>query len=83
MIEIQFKINGRKVNPNNIGNVLEKAMYDHVIESVKKKLGSVRCPEHGSPPKVTIVGKSIDKVEFQISGCCQEVIDHTRELFSK
>jgi len=78
MIDIQFKINGRAVSPNRIGDVLEKAIYDHVIESVKKKLGSVRCPKHGKSPKVTIVGKSIDKVEYQITGCCQDVIDRTR-----
>ena len=82
MIKIEFKINGRTVSPDRIGDELEKSIYNHIIESIKRKLGSVRCHEHGKYPTVTLVGKSIDKIEFQVTGCCQNMIDRTRELLA-
>ncbi len=38
MIDISFEIGGRKVNPNQIGDALEKAVLQEVADSVKKAL---------------------------------------------
>lgn len=35
MIDISFEIGGRKVNPNQLDNVLEKGVLQQVAESVK------------------------------------------------
>ena len=42
MIDVSFEINGRKVNPNQIGNTIEKAVLQQVADSVKKSLIVVR-----------------------------------------
>ena len=52
MIDISFEINGRKVSPRNIGNALEAAVLQSVQESIKKSVGSARCPTHGQAPKI-------------------------------
>lgn len=75
MINISFEIGGRKVNPNQIGNAIEKAVLQQVAENVKKSLSSVRCAEHGQNPKVKVKGPNIEKLSFEVEGCCQPLID--------
>ena len=75
MIDISFEIGGRRVNPNNIGDAIEKAVYQQVSDTVKKSLSSVRCPEHGQRPTVKIKGRNLDNLSFEVNGCCQDLID--------
>ncbi|WP_320033791.1 hypothetical protein [Halarcobacter sp.] len=74
MIGISFEINGKKVNPNNIGDALENAMLQQIGESIKKSIGSLRCNEHNQTPKVLVKGKSLDKLSIEVSGCCDDII---------
>lgn len=75
MFDITFEINGRKVNPNNVGDALEAAILRSVSASVKARVGSVRCPEHGRHPQIVGKGRSLDALSFEVSGCCQKLID--------
>lgn len=75
MIDVTFEIGGRKVSPDRFGNELEKAILKQVTENITKTLSSVRCPEHGQHPKVTVKGRTIDKLSFEIHGCCQRLTD--------
>ena len=75
MIDISFEIGGRKVNPSQIGNPLEKTALLHVADSVKKSLSSVRCSEHGQRPIVKVKGINLDSLSFEVKGCCQSLID--------
>ncbi len=77
MIDISIEIGGRKVNPNQIGNALEKAVLQQVVDGVKKSLGSIRCSEHGQRPAVKVKGRSLDNLSFEVKGCCQPLIDQT------
>ena len=78
MIDIKFEINGRKVDPRNIGDALEGAMLSAISEGLKKKVGSVCCPVHGQSPKLTGKGRSLDKLNFEVSGCCDKVIEDVK-----
>ena len=75
MVEISFEINGRKVNPNQVGDALTKVVLGQVQEHVKRVVGSARCPEHGSAAKITCKGHLADQLTFEVSGCCQKLID--------
>lgn len=75
MIDVRFEVGGRRVNPNNLGNALEKAVYSQVRDSIAKSLRGVRCSEHGSSPRVTVKGRSLDNLSFEVEGCCQDLID--------
>ena len=74
MLDVSFKINGRTVNPRNIGDELEKAVLTEVGDSIKKSLRSVSCPTHHKQPKVVIQGRNFSDLSFEISGCCDELI---------
>lgn len=74
MIDIKFEINGRKVDPRNIGDALEGLMLKAVGDSIRKKLATCRCAEHGEFPKLVAKGKTIEKLNFEISGCCEALL---------
>jgi hypothetical protein len=74
MIDISFEINGRKINPNRIGDALERAALKSVKEQIVKKIGSIRDPKTGERPKIKIVGRNLDNLSFEVSGS-QELVD--------
>ena len=59
MLDITFKINGRKVSPDNMGNVLEVAVLKEMQTSIKKAVSSVKCPKHNSTPKIVVKGRTM------------------------
>lgn len=75
MIDISFEINGRKVNSGNIGDELEAAVLSDVVDSIKSDIGDITCPEHRQRPKITIKGRNIDNLSFDVSGCCDKLIE--------
>jgi len=82
MVEVSFEINGRKVQPNQISEVLTKAVFTSVAEQIKSKVGSVRCPDHGQSPKIICKGKSIENLGFEVTGCCEKLIDSVKRKLS-
>lgn len=68
MIDIQFKMNGRKVRPNQIANVLERAMFEQIKDDITRKLRGVRDPKTGERPKVIVKGRSLKNLSFEVSG---------------
>ena len=68
MIDIQFEVNGKKVRPSQIKNELERALLDGVRNEVARKLRGVHDPETGERPKVTVKGRSLDDLSFEVSG---------------
>jgi hypothetical protein len=78
MLDISFEINGRKVNPNNVSDVFERAILQSVRDSVNKSVGSLRCSEHGTAPKITCKGRDLSNLSFEISGCCQKLMDSVK-----
>lgn len=79
MIDISFEINGRKVSPGSMGNALESAVLKSVQESITKSVGSARCPEHGQTPKVKVKGRNLDSLSFEVSGCCDQLIETVKK----
>tara|TARA_R110002096_G_scaffold150917_3_gene313048 strand:+ start:7951 stop:8199 length:249 start_codon:yes stop_codon:yes gene_type:complete len=79
MIDISFEINGRKVSPRNMSNALEAAVLQSVQESIKKTVGSARCPTHGQTPKIKVKGRKLDSLSFEVSGCCDQLIETVKK----
>jgi len=82
MIDISFELNGRKVSPNNIGNALEAAMLVSIKDSIQKSVGNLHCSEHGQRAKIKAKGRSIDSLSFEVSGCCDALIEKVKKKIS-
>ena len=83
MIDIEFRIWGRKVSFDKGWDKMEVQVLADVRKTIQQNLAQVRCPEHGGAPRrVVAKGPSLDKLEFFIlDSCCQKLIDEaTRAL---
>jgi hypothetical protein len=75
MLKIEFKLNGKKFNPNDLKSIIEKDMIETIKKELTKSVGKLKCKKHGESPKIEIVGKTLKNLSFKVSGCCQEFID--------
>jgi actin-like ATPase involved in cell morphogenesis len=82
MIDLSFEINGRKVNPNQLSNALEKAVVQQLSDKLKRSIGSVRDPKTGKHPKVTVKGRDLSNLSFEIEGS-EEVIEEVKRRISR
>jgi hypothetical protein len=80
MIDISFEFNGKKVDPNKLGDALEQAVIEAATKAIIDRVGSVRCPKHGQYAKIVCTGLKSNDLKFNVSGCCQEL---TEEVKSK
>ena len=78
MLNVSFEINGRKVNPKNLSNVLEAAVLEELAASIKKSVGAMRCPEHNQAPNILIQGNSLKDLSIKVSGCCENLVEEAR-----
>jgi hypothetical protein len=76
MLDLSFEINGRKVTPNSVSDALEAAILQSVSASIKDRVGNITCPDHGRTPKIVGKGRSLNTLSFDVSGCCQKLIDN-------
>lgn len=68
MIDISFEINGRKVNPNQISNVLEKAIVQELQNKLKREIGSIRDSKSGERPRLKVKGNNINNLSIEVEG---------------
>lgn len=68
MIDISFRIGGRKVRPDQIGNMLERAMLESVRKQLVAKVGSIRDPETGAAPKLRVTGNKLSELKVEVEG---------------
>lgn len=78
---ISFEINGKKMDPNNFGDALEQAVLESAKQKIMKQVGSVRCPKHGQQAKIVFTGLTSQNMTFDISGCCQELVEQIKTKF--
>ncbi len=77
MIDIEFRIGGRKVSFDKGRDETEAKVLTEIRKYIQRKLAHVQCPEHGSAlRRVVAEGPSLDKLEFFIhDSCCQKLVD--------
>jgi hypothetical protein len=74
MINIHFEINGRRVSPNQTTDALTRAVLDEATTQIKQRVGTIRCAAHGQYAKLIAKGRSAENLNFEVSGCCQDLI---------
>jgi hypothetical protein len=77
MLDVRFEINGRRVDPKRIGNALEQVVYEKIVADIRRKVGAVRDPETGRPPKITVKGRNLKSLSIEVQGS-EEVINRVK-----
>jgi len=82
MIEVVFVLRGQTVTPGEIEDARERAVLLAIEKSLKDRVGGLRCAEHGAVPRVTATGSRADALDFELAGCCDELMAKTTECLS-
>ena len=77
MLDIQFEIGGRKLDPCFIGDSIEKATLLYVAKLMRKKFRTIRNPDHEDPLTVLIKGEDVDHLYYELTGP-QSILDQVR-----
>lgn len=78
LIEITFEIDGRRVDPNKVGDALEAAVFKSIKRQIGAKIGSIRDPVTGEGPKITAKGRNLESLTFEVHGS-EELIRKVRQ----
>lgn len=78
MIDISFEIGGKKVNPANIKDAMERMVISGIADTMKKSVQGIRCPEHGEKPTLKVIGKNLDNLSVEVSGCCDALTEQVQ-----
>jgi hypothetical protein len=59
-------------------NEIEKALVANLKNHITKKVGAIRCPDHGQEAEIVVKGNDFSNITFDISGCCSKLIDEVK-----
>lgn len=82
MIDISFEINGRKVNPNQMSNVLEKAVVQELKDKLSREIDSIRDPKTGQRPRLKVKGHNLNHLSIEVEGS-PDVIEMVNKRLNK
>jgi hypothetical protein len=77
MIEIVFVLRGTPITPDEVDDLRERAALRQIEQSIRNRVGGLRCPAHGASPRLTATGPRVDALEFELAGCCDELMQRT------
>ena len=77
MIEIVFVLRGTPVAPDDVEDVFERSALKQIEQSIRNRVGDLSCPEHGANPRLTATGSRADALEFELAGCCEDLMKRT------
>ena len=43
-------------------------------ERITSRVGTLRCPVHGQPPRLRFQGATLREIDIRMSGCCDQLI---------
>jgi hypothetical protein len=91
-MNVKFTLNGRSVNPNNLGRELEKQFIaaipkiaaDHAVTEARYKLRNLRCAEHNQGiSKVWATSVQDSTLNLNFEGCCDNLLAAAQNLISQ
>lgn len=75
MALVKFEIGGKEVVPSQIERALERKVYEGIVASLNQRFGMLKCPTHRQEPIFIVRGSSIDKAAFEVSACCEQMME--------
>lgn len=58
---------------------LYKSIIESVAHNAEEQMRSVYCDEHGQYPEVTLIATSESSIRFEITGCCDDLIERAQD----
>jgi hypothetical protein len=68
MIDITFKINGRVIKPDQVGNARDEEALKTVENEITKKVGNLHDPQTDERLEILVKGRDLNDLTLEISG---------------
>ena len=81
MVEVVFVLRGQNVELEEVEDVRERASLRAIRNSIRDRVGGLRCPEHDTEPRVRATGPRPDALEFDLESCCDAMLKLTTRCF--
>lgn len=82
-VDIKFQIDGQDIAPDLIDDEYLSDMLEHTGEQarnhVHERLDDLRCPEHGTSPRVIVTAQYENDTEqmelnYHVDSCCSQLL---------
>ena len=70
---------GRAGDPNKI----DEATRKKIAEFIDRRVGDFRCPDHDKAPTIVVKGDDLENMAFEVTGCCNKLIQMTKEKLAE
>ena len=67
--------NGREVDPKEVPDIVQRAIYEEAAQLAQDRVGRIRCPKHNTSATLVLKKASAQKLDFDARGCCDELAD--------
>ena len=83
MIKFDWKLNGRTVPADRIGEEFAKAAHAEIDARVTDAIAQVKCPVHGTSPRNIKAGRAAggSRATFEYEMCCERLRQAVEESF--
>lgn len=81
MIKLEWRFNGKRVAPGQLGNEVARAFRTEAINRAKAAVAKVRCPIHGTRPRNLAVRTAGNRLHFEYEACCERLKQAVGESF--
>lgn len=71
---LEYTVDGRKVSHEQFMKHVKDSAIGLAETAVQERIAQIRCPVHGKAPKARPKSRAGDVLEFDVTGCCQQVI---------
>ena len=78
--KVTFKVIGKEVHPSQLGSKLKEAAVGAVKDSLLAKIEAVHCTVHDQNAKAVLKATTEGKLNYEIQGCCNELIEEVKRL---
>lgn len=78
-IQINYRIGGKNVPLERIGDLSLRAVLGNAARDVREKVGKLSCPSHDGTLVVEIQGQSGSQVRYTVHGCCENMTERVKQ----
>ena len=79
MADISFEIKGQLIEPDSMPDILDILYLKHIREKLENSTDAIRCRKHAAKPAIKVKGDSLETLRYEVTGCCEDLIEETRK----
>jgi len=74
-IPFAFIIAGEEFDPATIDDPEQAERLEQIVDAISARVEGLSCPKHGETPRFVCSGDTLEEINLQVQGCCEELIE--------